>query len=186
VQSEKKADSDKFRSIWSAICTPVIPTNPKGDFCVCASRTFSFMDLAPILERPELLSSLLDASTFLEQFPATLYRFFQVHGKEERLVRFIIALEFDNGKRYSCAIALPLTIQGKADGSDAFVSLFSAIFFNQLGVRYLSKLLSPLLEKTSNSRLGVVGGSYPHVSLLHRSCFSVSQKKLLTARATKT
>jgi hypothetical protein len=55
------------------------------------------MDLNIILEKPSLLSSVVDVSSFLTQFPATLYRFFQVHKKEDELVSFVVDLELSSG-----------------------------------------------------------------------------------------
>jgi hypothetical protein len=59
----------------------------------------SGMDLSIILEKPSLLSSVVDVSSFLAQFPTTLYRFFQVHKKEDELISFVIDLELASGEK---------------------------------------------------------------------------------------
>jgi hypothetical protein len=55
------------------------------------------MDLNIILEKPSLLASLTGSSNFLAQFPSTLYRFFQVHKKEDVLISFVVQQEFKSG-----------------------------------------------------------------------------------------
>jgi hypothetical protein len=55
------------------------------------------MDLNIILQKPSLLASSVDVSSFLCQFPATLYRFFEVNKKENELISFVVDLELASG-----------------------------------------------------------------------------------------
>jgi hypothetical protein len=54
-------------------------------------------DLGIILEKPTLLAAVVDIGDFIAQFPATLYRFFEVHKKEDELISFVINFELASG-----------------------------------------------------------------------------------------